>query len=163
KVALGARDDRAAGDIDRMIQRVMHRSSDTDVSGGVIGSFADVRRATSVGRFVRSVERRVVDDGRFLTGGVPASWLGNNFEVHGLPTSPSTTASFAVRWHGERPAVLWEQQGDNPVELSAPDIDPDWMTTERSGETLWPAPVAERPKRTGLQVTIDPDEGTSFV
>ena len=50
-----------------------------------------------------------------------------------------------------------------PVELSAPDLDPNWRTTERSGETLWPAPVAARPKRTGLQVTIDPDEGTSFV
>ncbi len=74
----------------------------------------------------------------------------------------STTASFAVRWHGERPAVLWEQQGDTPVELSAPDLDPEWRTTERSGETLWPAPVATRPKRTGLQVTIDPDQDTSF-
>jgi hypothetical protein len=161
-VAQRARADRAAGDLDRMIERVAQRRADIDVSGGVIASFADVRRATSVGRFVRSVERRIVDDGRFLTGGIPTSWLGNNFEVHGLPTSPSTTASFAVRWHGERPAVLWEQQGDTPVELSAPDIDPDWLTAERSGETLWPAPIARRPKRTGLQVTIDPDQDTSF-
>lgn len=161
-VAQRAGDDRAAGDIDRMIERVGQKRSDADVSGGVIESFADLRRATSVGRFVRSVERRIVDGGRFLTGGMPTSWLGNNFEVHGLPTSPSTTASFAVRWHGDRPAVLWEQQGDTPVELSAPDLDPDWLTTERSGETLWPAPVAARPKRTGLQLTIDPDQGTSF-
>lgn len=162
-VAQVAHDDRAAGDIDRMIERIVSRSSDSDASGGVIASFADVRRATSVGRFVRSVERRVVDGGRFLSGGMPTSWLGNNFEVHGLPTSPSTTVSFAVRWHGERPAVLWEQQGDTPVELSAPDIDPNWLTRERSGESLWPAPFGKRTKRSGLQVTVDPDEGTSFV
>ena len=162
-VATRAGDDRAAGDIDRMIERVVNKRSDIDVSGGVIESFADVRRSTSVGRFVRSVERRIVDDGRILTGGMPTSWLGNNFEVHGLPTSPSTTASFAVRWHGERPAVLWEQQGDTPVELCAPDLDQDWGTADRSGETLWPAPVAPpRPKRTGLQVTIDPAQGASF-
>ncbi len=161
-VASRVGDERAAGDIQRTIERVMAKRSDVDVSAGVIASFADLRRSSSVGRFVRSVERRIVDGGRFLTGGMPTSWLGNNFEVHGLPTSPSTTASFAIRWHGERPAVLWEQQGDPTVELSAPDIDPNWSTTERSGETLWPAPVLERPKRTGLQLTIDPDEGSSF-
>lgn len=161
-VAQRAGDGRAAGDIDRMIERVSNKRSDIELSGGVIESFADVRRATSVGRFVRSVERRIADDGRFLTGGMPTSWLGNNFEVHGLPTSPATTASFAVRWHGERPAVLWEQHGDAPIELTAPDLDPDWQTTQRSGETLWPAPIATRPKRAGLQVTIDPDQGTSF-
>ncbi len=162
-VATRAGDERAAGDIVRTIERVMAKRSDVDVSAGVITSFADLRRSSSVGRFVRSVERRIVDGGRFLTGGMPTSWLGNNFEVHGLPTSPSTTASFAIRWHGERPAVLWEQQGDPTVELSAPDVDPEWSTSERSGETLWPAPVVERPKRTGLQLTIDPDEGSSFV
>lgn len=161
-VAQRAGDSRAAGDIGRMIERVERKRAGVDASGGVIESFADVRRSTSVGRFVRSVERRIVDGGRFLTGGMPTSWLGNNFEVHGLPTSPATTASFAVRWHGERPAVLWEQQGDTPVELSAPDLDPSWRTTERSGEVLWPAPVTKRPQRTGLQLTIDPDQGTSF-
>ncbi len=162
-VAHRAGDERAAGDIDRMTERVVQKRTDVDAAAGVIASFADLRRATSAGRFVRSVERRIVDGGRFLTGGMPTSWLGNNFEVHGLSTSPTTTASFAVRWHGERPAVLWEQQGDTPVALSAPDIDPDWVTRERSGEALWPAPIVERPQRTGLQVTVDPDEGTSFV
>jgi len=162
-VAERAGDSRAASDIDRMIERVAQRRSDVDLSSGIIESFADLRRATSVGRFVRSVERRIVDEGRFLAGGMPTSWLGNNFEVHGLPTSPTTTASFAVRWHGERPAVLWEQHGETSIELSSPDLDPDWVTRERSGETLWPAPVDKRPRRTGLQVTIDPDEGASFV
>lgn len=161
-VAAGARDDRATGDVDRTIARVLDKRSDlTDaLHAGVVTSFADLRRTGSVGRFVRSVERRVVDGGRLLTGGMPTTWLGNNFEVHGLPTSPSSSVSFAVRWHGERPAVLWEQQGA-VVELSAPDVDPDWSTVEQSGETLWPAPRVERPKRSSLSITVDPD-GASF-
>ena len=60
--------------------------------------------------------------GDVLPGGFPPSWLGANFEVHGLPTSARSTLSFAVRWHGERPAVLWEQTGP-PVTLTARAMD----------------------------------------
>jgi len=164
-VAQRAGDELAAADIDRTIARVRSKRSDVDPSTGVISSFADVRRTGSVGRFVRSVERRIADDGRLLTGGIPTSWLGSNFEVHAVPTTASTSTSFAVRWHGERPAVLWEQQGDDPVELSAPDIDADWRTTERSGEALWTAPRPARSATSSLNVTIDadPDSGASFV
>ncbi|WP_040496602.1 hypothetical protein [Ilumatobacter nonamiensis] len=164
-VARHARDELAAADIDRTIERVRSKRSDVDPATGVIASFADVRRTQSVGRFVRSVERRIADGGRLLTGGIPNSWLGSNFEVHAVPTSPSTAASFAVRWHGERPAVLWEQQGDAPVELSAPDVDPDWHTTESSGEALWVAPRPARAATSPLSITIDsdPDPGASFV
>ena len=160
-VAAAARDDRATGDVDRTIARVLDKRSDLHdaAHAGVVTSFADLRRTSSVGRFVRSVERRVADGGRLLTGGMPTAWLGNNFEVHGLPTSPASSVSFAVRWHGERPAMLWEQEG-GPVELSAPDLDPDWSTVEQSGETLWPAPRTERPKRTSLSITVDPDGGS---
>lgn len=161
-VATDAHDDRATGDVDRTIARVLDKRSDlADAAhAGVVTSFADLRRTDSVGRFVRSIERRIVDGGRLLTGGMPTAWLGNNFEVHGLPTSPSSSVSFAVRWHGERPAVLWEQQG-GPIELSAPDVDPGWTTVESSGEMLWPAPRVDRPKRSSLSITVDPD-GASF-
>jgi len=154
-IAHRAGDRRAAGDIDRLRSRVQQTRSDVSRGHGVITSFADLRRGRSVGRFVRSIERRIVDGGRFLTGGIPTGWLGENFEVHGLPTSASTTASFAIRWHGERPAVLWEQQGDEPVELTAPDIDPGWSTSERSGETLWSVPDGVSPRRAGLQLSVD--------
>lgn len=168
-IARRAGDDRAVGDIVRTVERVMAGHDGVDASGGMISSFADLRRASSVGRFVRSVERRIVDAGRFLTGGIPTSWLGSNFEVHAMPTSAATTASFAVRWHGDRPAVLWEQQGESPVRLSAPDMDPEWGTSDRSGEALWPAPPAARPGGPSLRITVDadrdpgPDPGVSFV
>ncbi|MFK8023257.1 MAG: hypothetical protein AB8G26_04760 [Ilumatobacter sp.] len=170
-VAMRAGDDRAARDVDRTMSKLAKRHGDianSAGSAGAITSFADVRRGSSVGRFVRSIERRVADGGRLLPGGIPNLWLGSNFEVHGLPTSPRSTVSFAVRWHGERPAVLWEQDlGADPtdaqalIELSAPDIDPEWTTTEASGEALWPAPAKER-ARSSLSITVDP-EGGSFV
>lgn len=75
-----------------------------------------------------------------LSGGIPTSWLGANFEVHGLPIGPATTISYAVRWHGDRPAVLWETVGP-AVAFTASAVAPDWFSAESKGEALWPAPV----------------------
>ena len=74
-----------------------------------------------------------------MAGGMPKAWLGLNFEVHDLAVGPDSMVSFAVRWHGDRPAVLWQTTGA-PVRLTAPALAPNWSTTEASGETLWPAP-----------------------
>jgi hypothetical protein len=60
--------------------------------------------------FLLAVRSRLVrDDGPVLEllPGFPESWQGRPVEVHGLPTAGGTL-SFAVRWHGERPAVLWD-------------------------------------------------------
>ena len=75
-----------------------------------------------------------------LAGGIPPAWLGANFEVYDLPIGPRSAVSFAVRWHGDRPAVLWETSGPT-VQLSAPLVAPGWSSRETKGETLWPAPV----------------------
>ncbi|MFZ2442582.1 MAG: hypothetical protein WAW51_09490, partial [Ilumatobacteraceae bacterium] len=75
---------------------------------------------------------------------------------------------FAIRWHGERPAVLWEQSGD-AVALSAPVLAPDWHTTEVKGEALWPqppglAPVPPAPPAAAAATDARqiPAEGDSF-
>jgi hypothetical protein len=86
--------------------------------------------------------------GSLMPAGLPDAWLGQPVEVHGVPTAPGRTVSYAVRWHGDRPAVLWEQTGE-PVELTAPVVAPGWTTTERSGEALWPVP-ADRPDPTSF-------------
>jgi len=44
-----------------------------------------------------------------------------------------------VRWHGARPAVLWEQSGAR-VRLTSPVLAPDWHSIEAAGDALWPAP-----------------------
>lgn len=88
-------------------------------------------------------EQRVVaqrgGQAQLLPAGLPANWLGNNFEVFDLPTNATGTISFAVRWHGERPAVLWEQTpgADGPATLTSPTLAPQWTGAEVAGEALW--------------------------
>jgi hypothetical protein len=98
---------------------------------------ADPPPASAAGiRDVAAIERGLARDGAVLPDGIPTSWRGANIEAHGLPIGPRSTLSFAVRWHGEHPAVLWQVDGD-PVELTAPVLDRTWRTNEPSGETLW--------------------------
>jgi hypothetical protein len=100
-------------------------------------------------RVVAWTERRLAaptaDGGELLPAGLPKGWEGTNFEVYGLPTGPASTVSFAVRWHGARPAVLWEQSGP-PVTLRASVLAPQWHTGEPKGETLWPVPPGLAPE-----------------
>jgi hypothetical protein len=151
RLALAADDERAAGDIARLRARRVQDHRVDETATAAASSFADVRRGSSAGRFVAQIEHRIADLGRLLPAGIPRRWLGSNFEVHGVPTGPRSTVSFAVRWHGERPAVLWEQHGA-PQHLTAPRLDPEWSTDEASGETLWAAP----PQPTRIGVSIDP-------
>jgi hypothetical protein len=155
RLAVSARDDRAAGDIARLRERRMRdgRSAPGSALGsaGRPTSFSDVRRGASVGRFVSQVEQRIADGGRLLPSGIPHRWLGANFEVHGVPTGPRSTISFAVRWHGERPAVLWEQHGEQRA-LTAPRVDPTWTSDAVSGEALWAAPA--QPTRLGVSIDL---------
>lgn len=150
RLALAAGDDRAVGDIAKLRARRVRDQRVAADSTGRPASFSDVRRGASVGRFVSQIERRIADGGQLLTSGIPHRWLGANFEVHRIPTGTRSSVSFAVRWHGERPAVLWEQHGE-PQRLTAGGVDPDWSTDEPAGEALWSAP----PQPTRIGVSID--------
>jgi hypothetical protein len=82
--------------------------------------------------------------------GLQSSWLGQNLRFSRLPTSAGSL-SIALRWHGERPALLWEFHGesDQPFTLTCLSIDPSWSTSQRSGEALLEAPThlrADAPK-----------------
>jgi hypothetical protein len=98
------------------------------------------------------IERRLVqptvDGAALLPAGMPPDWAGSNFEAYAMPTGAGSTVSFAVRWHGARPAVLWEQTGA-PRTLSSPAIAPHWADAAIKGETLWPAPVGLQPADDG--------------
>jgi hypothetical protein len=100
-------------------------------------------------RAVAWLESQLASGGELLPLGLPGGWAGHPIEVYGIPTGDRTTVSFALRWHGERPAVLWEQIGGT-TELSAPVVAPGWRTSEPKGEALWPPPPApgtrERPR-----------------
>jgi hypothetical protein len=74
-----------------------------------------------------------------LLPGFPPDWLGQSLTVSSVPLRAGSL-SFAVRWHGARPALLWE--APRGVELRTPALDPSWSSRERAGETL----LAEPPR-----------------
>ena len=151
RLAVSAGDDRAAGDLARIRERRIRSGRTPETMAAGQSSFSDLRRGESVGRFVAQVEQRIADEGHLLPLGIPRRWLGSNFEVHGVPTGPRSTVGFAVRWHGERPAVLWEQHGPTQL-LTAPAVDADWSSDVASGEALWAEPP--RPKRIGVSIDL---------
>ena len=68
-----------------------------------------------------------------------SDWLGQSVEAYHLPAPGGRSVSFALRWHGERPAVLWEVTGVPGLTLTS-GADPTWTTTEATGEALWAIP-----------------------
>jgi hypothetical protein len=79
-----------------------------------------------------------------LVTGLAPDWFGHGFEVHDAPTRRGLV-SYAVRWHGPRPALLWECEGAGRIR--APGLDPSWVTDEARGEAL----LAPRPRTGSVQ------------
>jgi hypothetical protein len=77
---------------------------------------------------------RDVDDGIEILHSPPEP--GVDFEIRDAPTRHGTI-SYALRWHGEHPALLWEvSEPTRSFELRAPELLADWSTREPVGETL---------------------------
>lgn len=76
-----------------------------------------------------------------LAPALPATWQGQDLELHDAPTRAGRL-SYAIRWHGERPALLWEVVDPAPgLVVRAPALDPTWSTTEPAGDALLAAPA----------------------
>ncbi len=91
---------------------------------------------------LESVHRMLLREAPDATGAVdlapalPPEWWGQDLEVHDAPTRAGRV-SYAIRWHGPRPALLWEVTDPAPgLRLRAPTLDPAWSSTEPAGETL---------------------------
>ncbi len=71
--------------------------------------------------------------------GFPTGWRGGQLELHSIPTAFGDLSA-AIRWHGARPALLWEfERADHvmsPVRIRCRSLDPQWNTVDRRGETL---------------------------
>ncbi len=117
------------------------------------GSYGSGHHGPTLAAFCTFVRRLLVDetaDGLALCSLVPDSWLGQPIEVRDAPTAFGRLG-FAIRWHGDRPALLWELDpadgatvdAGRPAVLTVAGLDPTWRTTELSGEALL-APVAPR-------------------
>jgi hypothetical protein len=120
-----------------------------------------------------AVGRAMVDEPEG-TGGVVAvlsspdpAWLGAPLEGHGFPVTGGSI-SFGARWHGDRPALLWDlERVGAGVGVSAPGLDPTWSRDEARGEDLLgvtkqlqseAAPESPQVRRgEALDTTDDPD------
>lgn len=79
-------------------------------------------------------------DLHLFPAGLAPAWFGVSLEVHDLAVAFGRRLSFALRWHGERPALLWELTpaagAATPTVLTGGGLDPGWSSTETSGEAL---------------------------
>jgi hypothetical protein len=89
---------------------------------------------------LRAVLVREPDDGVAILPDWPSAWIGQPIDVRDAPTRRGPV-SCSVRWHGERPALLWE--GPPDTTFTAPGLDPDWSSNDARGEALL-APFAPR-------------------
>jgi hypothetical protein len=76
-------------------------------------------------------------DGAEIFPGFPPDWLGRNLAVHRAPTRLGPV-SFALRWHGSRPALLWDAPAT--VTLRAPRLDPEFLGAGGAGDALLAEP-----------------------
>ena len=112
--------------------------------GGTYGEGQDLRVSAAFLLFIRRLLVQEVVGPSGVTAALtlcpmlPPEWEGQAIEVHDAPTDVGPV-SFAVRWHGPRPALLWDvraHEGVGPVTLSAPALDRDWSSIEAKGEVL---------------------------
>ena len=96
-----------------------------------------------------------------LLPAVRLRWLGHPLEAHDVAIG-SGSVGFAIRWHGERPALLWESRGMEGRPLTCPGLDPGWSTTEARGDALLAVP-SMAPVDTSTERPGPPDRpGGSF-
>ncbi len=110
----------------------------TDVGASIsrdhLASFSGVRQIAWVeSQLVAQRRDNVIE---ICPRGIDAAWFGANFECHRLVASPEHLISFAVRWHGEKPALLWEIDGPPGARVAASAVDGTFSSTEMRGETL---------------------------
>jgi hypothetical protein len=128
RVLHAAGEHKAVADLRRMNLKIQ---ADRDQASGM---------PSDAGRVPSWVEHQLVTSdehsAQLMPKSFPSAWLGVDFEAHGLAIGLASTLSFAIRWHGDRPAVLWEVSGP-PMPLNHRD----WSTGQLTGDALWP-PVA---------------------
>ncbi len=102
------------------------------------GPTSNVARGAAgiIGRLVGPVTLGAVD----LLPSIPVDWFGQAVDVRGIVTHVGRV-SFSLRWHGARPALLWEREGGPPeAAITCSGLDRAWSSNERSGEALLDKP-----------------------
>ncbi len=105
-----------------------------------------VRRSIAFGGDgLRGVEALVdclvteAQDHLVIAPSMPDEWIGAPVDAHGLRTRHGVL-SFSVRWHGTRPALLWDlhpAHADSPKQTSLRcGLDESWSSASPTGEAL---------------------------
>ena len=89
---------------------------------------------------LRAVLVRDLDAGVVMLDDWPREWIGQPIDVRDAPTCGGPV-SCSVRWHGDRPALLWDGPADTM--FTAPGLDPAWSSRDARGEALL-APFSPR-------------------
>lgn len=126
------------------------------LNGGCMGDGHHGWAAADLLTFVRNMLVRETFDAELaMCSMIPDSWLGQGIEVHDAPTHFGKL-SYAVRWHGDRPAILWElvpHEGMDEITFTCPGLDPTWSSNDLRGDALLNALPEER----GLRAVHDDD------
>jgi hypothetical protein len=88
-------------------------------------------------RFLQWVRMRLLTETRTELSLFPRweqAWDGFGAELHDVKTDDGVVSA-AVRWHGMRPALLWDYRGADRT-MRCPGLDPTWSSHEPSGEAL---------------------------
>lgn len=136
-VLRGAGEARAATDVATAMARLAPAAEAAEAA-----EFAGARLLAHVyGRLVQPV-----DGGADLLPHMPRDWYGQSVEAHNLRVAAGTV-SVALRWHGTRPALLWECS--SPMRLTASALDPAWsVDATTAGEALLAPPPRDHLPRT---------------
>jgi hypothetical protein len=87
-------------------------------------------------RLLAAVRAAIVcerDDTISVANDWPREWIGLPIDVRDAPTRRGLV-SWSVRWHGDKPALLWD--GPAETRFIAPGLDPTWSSADASGEAL---------------------------
>lgn len=99
--------------------------------------WGDVAATVDDAGFLVASRRLLVDDSEpdtvALSTDYPTAWRGASLEVHDAPVRGGRL-SYALRWHGARPALLWDAPPG--VRVRVPGLDPRWVSHEPHGEVL---------------------------
>lgn len=98
-------------------------------------------QASSVLRSLRHLMVEEFHDDVGLVPAMPVAWRGRSIEAHNLPVAAGRL-SFGLRWHGPRPALLWDltRTSDARFGLRVPSISDEWTAIDEQGEDLLPDP-----------------------
>lgn len=112
---------------------------------GGTGTFGPHQYGPAIAGLLAIVHQMLVVDRQSPAGRLLAvcptfapEWRGIGWEAQDMPTSVGRFG-FAVRWHGDRPALLWELDAFDDVErvtITAPGLDPAFSSTDHRGEVL---------------------------